>query len=121
MDYTLRTVPFRILRPALKLLPAVTLAVLTQVYTKEWAHKKLAAKAFALKGKTDALKNPSRRQTVVHLTSWYGLALELADVIKPDNPALADLLANAVKELDWLQPAWEYMQGEMAKWVEKNA
>lgn len=120
--YTLANVPFRIMRPALKLLPTLVTMVLSQAYVKDkdWEHRKLAAKIIALKGKTDALKNPSRRTTLVHLTSWYGLALELADAVQVTHPELGALLRNATKEVDWLQPSWEYMQEQMSKWVEVN-
>lgn len=120
-DYTLRTVPFRILRPSLKLLPTIVTTVLGQVYTKEWEHKKLAAKVFVLKDKTDALENPTRDKALTHLTSWYGVALELTEAIKPTHPELATILANATNDMQWLQPAWEFMRGKMAEWVEKNA
>lgn len=118
--YTLANVPFRILRPALKLLPVIVSSALTQVYVKDWEHRKLAAKIIALKDKTDALKKPSRRTTLVHLTSWYGLALELASAVQVTHPELGALLQNATKDVDWLQPSWEYMQGKMAEWVEVN-
>lgn len=118
--YTLANVPFRILRPALKLLPTMVSIVLVQVYVKGWEHRKLAAKIIALKGKTDALKNPARRTTLVHLTSWYGLALELVDAVQVTHPELSALLRNATKEVDWLQPSWDYMQEQMGKWVEVN-
>lgn len=105
---TLANVPFRIMRPALKLLPTIVTMVLAQVYVKDkaWEHRKLAAKIVALKDKTDVIKNPSRRTSLVHLTSWYGLALELADAVAVTHPALADILRNAVKDVDWLQPSW---------------
>lgn len=120
-NYTLANVPFRIRRPALKLLPTMVTMVLAQVYVaKGWEHRKLAAKIVALNEKTKALKNPSRRIALVHLTSWYGLALELADAVAVTHPALADILRNATKDVDWLQPSWEYMQGKMAEWVEVN-
>lgn len=119
-NYTLANVPFRIMRPALKLLPAIVTMVLSQVYVKDWEHRKLAAKIIALKDKTDALKNPARRTTLVHLTSWYGLALELADAVAVTHPELGALLQNATKDVDWLQPSWEFMQGKMAEWVEVN-
>lgn len=119
-DYTLANVPFRIMRPALKLLPIIVSSALTQVYVNGWEHRKLAAKIVALNEKTKALKNPSRQKALVHLTSWYGLALELADVLAVTHPALADILRNATKDVDWLQPSWEFMQGKMAEWVEVN-
>lgn len=121
-NYTLANVPFRILRPALKLLPVIVSSALTQVYVKDkaWEHRKLAAKIVALNEKTKALKNPSRQKALVHLTSWYGLALELADAVQVTHPELGALLRNATKDVDWLQPSWEFMQGKMAEWVEVN-
>lgn len=121
-NYTLANVPFRILRPALNLLPTIVSSILTQVYVKDkaWEYRKLAAKIIALKGKTDALKNPARRTTLVHLTSWYGLALELADAVAVTHPALSEILRNAAKEVDWLQPSWDYMVEQMSKWVQDN-
>lgn len=119
-NYTLANVPFRIMRPALKLLPTMVSIVLVQVYVKGWEHRKLAAKIMALNEKTKALKNPSRRTALVHLTSWYGLALELADAVQVTHPELGALLLNATKDVDWLQPSWEYMQGKMEEWVEVN-
>lgn len=120
--YTLANIPFRILRPALKLLPTIVSSVLGQVYVKDkaWEHRKLAAKIIALKDKTDALKSPSRRVTLVHLTSWYGLALELADAAEETLPEMAGILRGAARDVDWLQPSWEFMQGKMAEWVEVN-
>lgn len=120
--YTLANVPFRVLRPALKLLPTMVTMVLAQVYVKDkaWEHRKLAAKIVALNEKTMALKNPARRTTLVHLTSWYGLALELADAVQVTHPELGALLRNATKEVDWLQPSWDYMQEQMGKWVTEN-
>lgn len=121
--YTLANVPFRIMRPALKLLPIIVSSALTQVYVKDkgWEHRKLAAKIVALNEKTKALKNPSRQKALVHLTSWYGLALELADAVAVTHPALADILRNATKDVDWLQPSWEYMQKRMAAWTINNS
>lgn len=119
-NYTLANVPFRIMRPALKLLPVIVSSALTQVYVKGWEHRKLAAKIVALKDKTDVLKNPSRQKALVHLTSWYGLALELSDAVAVTHPELGALLRNATKDVDWLQPSWEFMQGKMAEWVEAN-
>lgn len=119
--YTLANVPFRLMRPALKLLPVIVTMVLAQVYVKDWEHRKLAAKIIALKGKTDALKKPARRTALVHLASWYGLALELADAVAVTHPALCDILRNATKDVDWLQPSWEYMQERMAEWTIVNS
>lgn len=120
--YTLANVPFRVLTPALKLLPTIVSGILAQVYVKDknWEHRKLAAKIIALKNKTDALINPSRRVALVHLTSWYGLALELADAVDATHPAMSDILRGAAKDVNWLQSSWEYMRGKMVEWVEAN-
>ena len=120
-DYTLRTVPFRIMTPALQLLSTLVLSALTQVYTTDWPHKQLAAKAFSLRDKTNALKNPTRNTMITHLAAWYGLGHELRAAIATDNPGLADVLMNALNGVSWLQPAWEYIQERMKEWVQQNS
>lgn len=120
-NYTLRTVPFRILRPALKLFPVLVSGLLAQVYTKTWGHQKLAVKIYALKLRTDALENPPRRKVVLHLTAWYGVAQELRDAVQESHPELARVLSDTIRENDWLEPSWQYMKGEMDKWVTSNS
>jgi hypothetical protein len=114
-DYTFRTVPFRILSPALKLLPVVVTGVLTQVYTKTWEHRPLAAKIVALKTATDALRNPSRNKTLVHLTAWYGVAIELRAALPVEQIGMALALDKTIDDMKWLQPSWEFMQQKMAQ------
>lgn len=121
MTYTLRNVPFRILRPALKVLPVLVSALLAQVYTKEWSHQPLARKVYALKLRTDALKNPTRHTVVVHLTAWYGVAQELRDAVQTSHPELAGILADTIRDNDWLEPSWVYMKGKMDEWVTTNS
>jgi hypothetical protein len=119
-DYTLRTVPFRIMRPALKMLMVACMAVITQVYSKEWAHQQLATKVFLLQNKTDALKRPTRDTIQVHIAAWFGLALDLQEAVKDTHPELARLLVSATKEVGWIEPAWQFMQERMKTWVTEN-
>lgn len=119
-DYTLRTVPFRIMRPALKMLMVACMAVITQAYTKEWPHQRLATKVFLLQDKTDALKNPIRNTLQTHIAAWYGVALELHEAVKDTHPELARLLASATKEVGWIEPAWQFMQERMKTWVAES-
>jgi hypothetical protein len=112
-DYTFRTVPFRILSPALKLLPVVVTGVLSQVYTKTWEHRPLAAKIVALNEKTKALKNPTRNKALVHLTAWYGVAIELRAALPVEQVGLALALDNVITQCAWLQASWEFMQSKV--------
>lgn len=109
-DYTFKTVPFRILTPALKIMPVIVPLVLMQVYVKDWEHKELAAKIIALQEKTMVLNNPKRNTALVHLTAWYGLAKELKVVLPDDNAGLVAILDNLLKEMVWLEPSWQFMQ-----------
>jgi hypothetical protein len=114
-DYTFKTVPFRILSPALKLLPVTVCAVLVQVYTPTWEHRPLAAKIMALKALTDSLKNPRRNSAIVHLTSWYGVAIELRAALPVEQIGLALALDKTIDDMKWLQPSWDFMQMKMAE------
>ncbi len=119
-DYTLRTVPFRIMRPALALLATACQAAMVQVYTKEWPHQALADKVFLLKEKTAALKHPTRNSIQTHIAAWYGLTLDLQAAVKNTHPELFWLLANVIQEVIWIKPAWMYMQEKMTEWVAEN-
>ena len=114
-DYTFKTVPFRILSPALKLLPVTVCAVLSQVHTPTWGHRPLSAKIVALQAFTKSLKNPKRNTAIVHLTSWYGLAIELRQVLPDEQIGLAISLDKLIDDMKWLQPSWEFMQAKMAE------
>ena len=114
--YTLKTVPFHIMRPALKTLLASTLLVFGQVYDPKTTDEKLARKIFLLEEKTRALKNPTRQQMQTHLAAWYGVATELTDTASASYPELAGLLRNVLKEAAWIEPAWSYMKGQMEQW-----
>jgi hypothetical protein len=114
-DYTFKTVPFRILSPALKLLPVTVCAVLTQVYTPTWEHRPLAAKIVALKALTDSLKKPRRNSAIVHLTSWYGCAIELREALPPKQIGLALALDKVIADYKWLDRSWEFMKQRMAE------
>lgn len=109
---TLKTVPFGIMRPALKTLMASTLMVLSQVEVDD----KLAIKIFALRDKTKALENPTRHHMQTHLAAWYGVGIELTEAIDTSYPEFAGLLRNVLKEADWIEPAWLYMKGQMEQW-----
>lgn len=111
-NYTLKTVPFRIMRPTLKTLMASALMVLIQVSVDD----KLSTKILLLRDKTRALENPTRHHMQTHLAAWYGVAQELADAANSTSPELAALLRNVVKQADWLEPAWQYMKGQMEQW-----
>jgi len=113
---TLKTVPFKMLRPALKTLMGATLMVLAHTYTREWTNDALATKINLLHEKSNALENPTRQNLTTHLAAWYGVALELVDTVTPINPELAALLGNVCKEADWIEPAWIYMREQMEKW-----
>ena len=118
-SYTLKTVPFAIMRPALKTLMASALMVFGQ--TADDLHKsnvKLTEKIFLLREVTNKLENPTRHNLTTHLTAWYGVALELADALDSTSPELAGLLRNVCKEADWIAPAWVYMKGQMEQWQE---
>lgn len=112
-DYTFKTVPFRILSPALKMLPAIVTGVLSQVHTPTWEHRALSAKIMALYAMTKALENPRRNTALVHLTSWYGCAIELKEALPPEQIGLAMALDKTIEDMKWLQPSWEYMQTKM--------
>lgn len=114
-DYTFKTVPFRILSPALKLLPVIVTGVLSQVYMRTWEHRPLAARIMALKEKTDTLKNPTRNTALVHLTVWYGAAIDLRAALPAEQIGLALALDNAVNEFKWLERSWEFMKEKMAE------
>jgi hypothetical protein len=114
-DYTFKTVPFRILSPALKLLPVTVCAVLVQVHTPTWEHRPLAAKIMALKALTDSLKNPRRNSAIVHLTSWYGLAIELRAALPDEQIGLAMALDKVIADYKWLERSWEFMKDKMAE------
>jgi len=118
--YTLRNVPFRIMRPALALLSASCQVALVQVYSKEWPHQQIATKVFLLKDKTAALKHPTRNMIQTHIAAWYGLTLDLQAAVLDTHPDLARLLANATKETEWIKPAWLFMQERMQAWVAEN-
>lgn len=111
-SYTLKTVPFKIMRPTLKTLMASALMVLSQVTVDD----KLAIKIFLLRDKSNALENPTRHNMATYLAAWYGVSLELIDAVQDTAPELAGLLGNVVKEADWIRPAWEYMKGQMDAW-----
>jgi len=115
--YTLRTVPFRIMRPTLKTLMASALMVFGQAETDQ----KLATKIVLLRDATNKLENPTRHNMVTHLTAWYGVSLELADAIAATQPELSALLQAVCKEADWIAPAWEYMKGQMDTWASKGS
>jgi len=118
-SYTLKTVPFNIMRPALKTLMASALMVFGQ--TSDDLRKsniQLAAKVISLRDMTGKLENPTRHNLTTHLTAWYGVALELADALDSTSPELAGLLRNVCKEADWIAPAWVYMKGQMEQWQE---
>jgi len=110
--YTLKTIPFRIMRPTLATLMGAALLVFGQVEVDD----KLATKLFLLRDATNKLENPTRHQIQTHLAAWYGVSLELADATEAGNPQLAGLLRNVCKEADWIAPAWEYMQERMVEW-----
>jgi hypothetical protein len=114
-DYTFRTVPFRILSPALKALPLIVTSVLSQVHTPTWEHRPLSAKIMALQAFTKSLKNPRRNTVLVHLTSWYGLAIELRAALPPEQIGLAMALDKTIDDMKWLQISWEFMQTKMAE------
>lgn len=114
-EITYRNIPFRIVSPALKTLPVIVTTVLSQVYTKDWEHKPLAAKIAALKDATDKLKNPPRMKALVHLTAWYGVALDLRAVIPDEKKGLVAILDNMLTEFGWLKTSWEFMQQEIDK------
>lgn len=116
-SYTLKTVPFNIMRPALKTLMASALMVFGQTaddLRKSNIH--LAAKIISLRDATNKLENPTRHNLTTHLAAWYGVSLELADAVDITSPALAGLLRNVVKEAEWIHPAWEYMSERMQEW-----
>lgn len=113
-DYTIRTVPFRILHPTLKMLSTAVAAALTQVYTKEWEHQQTAGKIIVLRDKTLALENQTRNTVLTHLVSWYGLALELSACIESTHPQLAGMLKGTTQNLQWLDSMWEFMKERMA-------
>lgn len=110
--YTLKTVPFGLMRPALKTLMASVLLVVGQVD----ADDKLVTKIFLLRDKTNALENPTRHHMQTHLAAWYGVALELSTAADAMNPELAALLRDVLKEAGWIEPAWVYMKGQMDAW-----
>ena len=112
-SYSLKTVPFRILRPTLKTLMGAVILVWGQVDTDQ----KLSVKIILLQDKTNALENPTRNNMATHLAAWYGVGLELADVADTTKPELAALLRDVLKEAGWIRPAWEYMQERMAEWA----
>lgn len=112
-SYTLKTVPFRIMRPTLKTLMAATLSVLANTQPTD---EKLATKIFLLRDASNALENPTRNNMRTHLAAWYGVGLELADAVDSTSPELAGLLRNVLKEADWIEPAWSYMKGRMDAW-----
>jgi NTP pyrophosphatase (non-canonical NTP hydrolase) len=115
--YTLRNIPFRIMRPTLKTLMASVLMVFAQVADDlRKSNVRLAAKIISLRDVTNKSENPTRQQMQTYLAAWYGVALELIDAIDSTQPELAGLLRNVVKECEWLQPAWEYMKGQMEQW-----
>lgn len=120
-DYTFRTVPFRILTPALKMLPVIVTGAMSQVYAPTWEHRPLAAKIMALKAATDALKNPTRNKALVHLTAWYGVAIELRAAMPVEQVGLALALDNTIEDVKWLEPSWEFMQERMAAWTIINS
>lgn len=115
--YTLRNVPFRIMRPALKTVMSAVLLVFGQAQTVD---EKLATKIFLLRDKTNALENPTRHNMTTHLAAWYGVGLELADAVDSTSPELAGLLRNVLKEADWIRPAWEYMSDRIQEWQSSN-
>ena len=111
-SYSLKTVPFRILRPTLKTLMGAVILVWGQVDTDQ----KLSVKIMKLQDKTNALENPTRNNMATHLAAWYGVGLELADVAEATKPELATLLRDVLKEAGWIRPAWDYMSERMAEW-----
>lgn len=116
--YTLRTVPFRIMRPTLKTLMAAALMVFGQ--TSDSLRKsniKLAAKIISLRDATNKLENPTRQDMQTRIAAWYGVSLELCEAIDSTSPELAGLLRGVVKEADWIEPAWVYMNERMAEWT----
>lgn len=114
--HTLKTVPFNIMRPTLKTLMGAALLVFTQTADDlRKSNIKLAAKVISLRDASNKLENPTRHNMTTHLAAWYGVSLELADATDSTSPELAGLLRNVVKEADWIEPAWLYMQEQMAK------
>lgn len=116
-SHTLRTIPFRIMRPTLKTIMGAALVVFAQ--TSDGLRKtdiRLCAKIVSLRDATNKLDNPTRHQLQTHLTAWYGVSKELADAIDNTNPELAALLRGVVKEAAWLEDAWQYMKGQMDQW-----
>ena len=115
--HTLKTVPFNIMRPALKTLMASALMVFAQVADDlRKSNIQLAAKIISLRDATNKLENPTRHHLQTHLAAWYGVALELADASDSTSPELAGLLRNVCQEADWIEPAWTYMKGQMEQW-----
>lgn len=112
MNYTLKTVPFKIMRPTLKTLMASALMVLSQVKTDD----ALATKIFLLRDNTQALENPTRHDMQVRIAAWYGVSIELTAAIDASYPELAGLLRNVVTQADWIEPAWQYMREQMEQW-----
>ena len=121
-QYTYKTVPFKVLKPALKLLMTSYTIVFTQVYDEAFAveHPKLGLKVLTLKEKTEALENPTRNQLISYITAWYGLTKDLAGYLETSQPAFADILRKEIADLNWLEVAWVYMSEQMAKWVAEN-
>lgn len=115
-DYTFKTVPFRIMSPALKALPAIVTGVLSQVHTPTWEHRPLSAKIVALNALTKSLKNPRRNTVLVHLTSWYGVAKELRAALPPEQIGLALALDKVIDDMKWLERSWEFMKQRMAEY-----
>jgi hypothetical protein len=114
---TLKTIPFGIMRPTLKTLMAAALMVFSQIESDE----KLATKVILLRDKTNTLENPTRHHMQTHLAAWYGVAIELTEASAASYPELSALLANVVKECDWIEPAWLYMKGQMEQWQNANS
>lgn len=120
--HTLKTVPFSIMRPALKTLMASVLMVFAQAADDlRKSNIQLAAKVITLRDATNKLENPTRNNLTTHLAAWYGVATELTAATVTSYPELSALLANVVMEADWIEPAWEYMKGQMDQWQTVNS
>jgi hypothetical protein len=111
-QYTLKTVPFTMMRPAALTLQFMCSMVITQVYSKEWEHQGLAMRLYWLKEKTGDMRGMTRPKAVATCTAWYDLAKDIAAVV--DEP-LAKLVRDALTNVDWLEPAWVYMKEQTTK------
>lgn len=111
-QYTLRTVPYSLMRPMALSFQALCGIVITQLYTPEWEHQGLAARLVWLKEKTGDFRGVPRGKAIATCTAWYDLAKDLAAVC---DPLLAKPLQDAIVTASWIEPAWEYMKGQTAK------